>query len=560
MAEKMTGAQIIVQSLIDQGVDTIFGYPGGAVLNIYDALYARRDTLRHVTASHEQGAAHAADGYARSTGRTGVVLATSGPGATNLVTGIATAYLDSVPLVAITGNVTTDLLGRDSFQEVDIAGVTMPVTKHNYIVRHASELADTIEQAFIIANSGRPGPVLIDIPKDVTAAKADYTPRAKFCPRETPAPDAQALEAAAEAIRQSKRPLIYAGGGIISGNAAEELNAFSKHIHAPVSMSAMGLGAIPWDDSRCLGMIGMHGTPVSNKASQECDLLIAVGSRFSDRVASNRQSFALNAQVLHIDIDATEISKNVAADLSLRGDAKAVLRLLREALEPQNHPDWMQELLRYKALNPLPIPMDEVKVHPYTVIKELQMLLDKDSIIVTDVGNHQMMTAQYYGFSKPRTFLSSLGFGTMGYGLGAAIGAQAANPGKRVALITGDGSFHMNMNEMAVAVSENLPVIVLVMNNSVLGMVREWQRLFYGCRFSNTSIERKTDFVKLAEAFGAHGFRIDKKSDIRETLRQAVECGGPCIVECVTHRDDELYPIIPPGGTADDIIFCADMA
>lgn len=559
MAEKLTGAQIIVQSLIDQGVDTIFGYPGGAVLNIYDALYAKRDQLRHVTASHEQGAAHAADGYARSSGKTGVVLATSGPGATNLVTGIATAYLDSVPLVAITGNVTNDLLGRDSFQEVDIVGVTMPVTKHNYIVRTVEELADTIEQAFVIANSGRPGPVLIDIPKDVTAAKADYAPRAKFRPRETPAPDAEAIEIAAAAIRESKRPLIYAGGGIISGNASQALNAFSKHIHAPVSMSAMGLGAIPWDDARCLGMIGMHGTPVSNKASKECDLLIAVGSRFSDRVASNRQSFAQNARILHIDIDATEISKNVAADLSLRGDAKTVLTLLQEALEPQSHPDWMQELLRYKALNPLPVPMDEVKVHPYTVLKELQKLT-QDPIVVTDVGNHQMMTAQFFGFSQPRSFLSSLGFGTMGYGMGAAIGAQVANPGRRVALVTGDGSFHMNMNEMAVAVSEKLPVVVLVMNNSVLGMVREWQRLFYGCRFSNTSIERKTDFVKLAEAYGARGFRIEKKADIHDTLKEALACGEPCIVECVTDRDDELYPIIPPGGTVDDIIFCADLA
>lgn len=559
MAEKMTGAQIIVQSLIDQGVDMIFGYPGGAVLNIYDALYARKDEIRHVTASHEQGAAHAADGYARSTGRTGVVLATSGPGATNVVTGIATAYLDSIPMVAITGNVTNDLLGRDSFQEVDIVGVTMPVTKHNYIVREASQLADTIEQAFIIANSGRPGPVLIDIPKDVTAAKAEYTPRAKFKPRETPPPEAEAVKRAVQAIRDSKRPLIYAGGGVIAADAAQELNDFSKHIHAPVSMSAMGLGVISWNDARCLGMIGMHGTPVSNKASVECDLLIAVGSRFSDRVASNRQSFAKDARVLHIDIDATEISKNVAADLSLQGDAKTILRILLEALEPQNHAEWMQELLRYKALNPLPVPMDEVKVHPYTVLKELQMLT-KDPIVVTDVGNHQMMTAQYFGFSRPRSFLSSLGFGTMGYGLGAAIGAQAANPGRTVALVTGDGSFHMNMNEMAVAVSEKLPVVVLVMNNSVLGMVREWQRLFYGCRFSNTSIERKTDFVKLAEAFGAKGFRIEKKADIRETLKQALNCGGPCIVECVTDRDDELYPIIPPGGTVDDIIFCADMA
>ena len=559
MAEKLTGAQIIVRSLIDQGVDTIFGYPGGAVLNIYDALYAFQDKIRHVTASHEQGAAHAADGYARSSGKTGVVLATSGPGATNTVTGIATAYLDSIPMVILTGNVTTELLGRDSFQEVDIAGVTMPITKHNWIVRDVSQLADTIEQAFIIANSGRPGPVLIDIPKDVTAAVAEYTPRAKFRPRETPVPDAVGIETAAEAIRKSQRPLIYAGGGVISGNASQALNAFSKHIHAPVSMSAMGLGAIPWDDARCLGMIGMHGTPVSNKASQECDLLIAVGSRFSDRVASNRASFAKNAQVLHIDIDATEISKNVAADLSLQGDAKTVLEMLQSALEPQNHGEWMQELLRYKALNPLPVPMDEVKVHPYTVLKELQMLLE-DPIIVTDVGNHQMMTAQFFGFSRPRSFLSSLGFGTMGYGLGAAIGAQVANPDRRVVLITGDGSFHMNMNEMAVAVSEKLPVMVMVMNNSVLGMVREWQRLFYQERFSCTSIERHTNFVQLAEAFGAHGFRIEKKADIRETLRQAAACGGPCIVECVTDRDDELYPIIPPGGTADDIIFCADMA
>lgn len=560
MAEKLTGAQIIVQSLIDQGVDTIFGYPGGAVLNIYDALYAKQTELRHILASHEQGAAHAADGYARATGRTGVVLATSGPGSTNLVTGIATAYLDSIPVVAITGNVTQDLLGRDSFQEVDIVGVTMPVTKHNYIVRKIEDLAETLREAFVIANSGRPGPVLVDIPKDITAAVTEYTALPRWQARPTPVPSQSEIETAASVIRQSKCPLIYAGGGVIAAQGADALAAFAAHIHAPVAMSAMGLGVIPWDDAKCLGMIGMHGTPVANKASAECDLVIAVGSRFSDRVAGNRKGFAENARILHIDIDATEISKNVSADLSVQGDAKTVLERLQGAIEAQTHTEWMQTLLRYKALNPLPVPMNEHKVHLQHVLKELRVLAGPDAIIVTDVGIHQMMTAQCYAFSKPRTFLSSLGFGTMGYGLGAAIGAQAAYPDRKVVLITGDGSFHMNMNEMAVAVSQNFPIKVLVMNNAVLGMVREWQRLFYGCRFSNTNIERKTDFVKLAEAFGAKGLRITEKAQIRETLGEAMAWDGPCIVDCVTDRDDELYPIIPPGGGAQDIIFCADMA
>lgn len=551
----LNGSQILIQSLIDQGVDTVFGYPGGAVLNIYDALYEKKDQLRHVLSSHEQGAAHAADGYARSTGKTGVCIATSGPGATNLVTGIATAYMDSVALVAITGNVASDLIGRDSFQEVDIAGITMPITKHNFIVHDVKELASTVRLAFEIANSSRPGPVLIDIPKDITAAVCEYEKLPKFEKRPLPSVKESAMKQAIAAIRRAKRPLIYAGGGVIAANACEELLAYSKKTQTPICCSAMGLSSVPYDYELYLGMIGMHGTPVSNYASLNADLVIAIGARFSDRVAGNRKKFANAAEIIHIDIDASEISKNVKSDIAIVGDAKEVLQALIQKVEEEHHSEWRQTLLDFRIKIGLPKPKEGNKVDPRDFIYTLHKLLGEDAIIVTDVGQHQMITAQYYQFSKPRSFISSCGLGTMGYGLGAAIGAKCAHPDRPVVLITGDGSFHMNMNEMAVAVSQNLPIIVLIFNNTVLGMVRQWQTLFYGKRYSETSIMRQTDFVKLAEAFGAKGFRIKERDEIEPIINAALASKRPCIIDCLIDPDDCVYPIIPPGKNADEIIY-----
>lgn len=551
----LNGSQILIQSLIDQGVEIVFGYPGGSVLNIYDALYEKKDQIRHVLSSHEQGAAHAADGYARSTGNTGVCIATSGPGATNLVTGIATAYMDSVPLVAITGNVASDLIGRDSFQEVDIAGITMPITKHNFIVHDVKELASTVRLAFEIANSSRPGPVLIDIPKDITAAVCEYEKLPKFERRPLPSIKKHAMKQAMAAIRRAKRPLIYAGGGVIAANACEELLAYSKKTQTPICCSAMGLSSIPYDYELYLGMIGMHGTPVANYASLNADLVIAIGARFSDRVAGNRKKFANAAEIIHIDIDASEISKNVKSDIAIVGDAKEVLALLNNAIEEETHSEWQTTLLDFRTKIGLPKPKEGNKVDPRDFIYTLHKMLGEDAIIVTDVGQHQMITAQYYQFSKPRSFISSCGLGTMGYGLGAAIGAKCAHPDRPVILITGDGSFHMNMNEMAVAVSQNLPIIVLVFNNTVLGMVRQWQTLFYGKRYSETSIMRQTDFVALAEAFGARGFRIKQRDEIERVIQEALALNKPCIIDCLIDPDDCVYPIIPPGKNADEIIY-----
>lgn len=551
---KMNGSQILIQALIDQGVDTIFGYPGGSVLNIYDALYERSEDIRHIVSSHEQGAAHAADGYARSTGKTGVCLATSGPGATNLVTGIATAYMDSIPLIAITGNVSNDLLGRDSFQEVNIAGITMPITKHNFIVQHVDDLAAIVRKAFVIANSGRKGPVLIDIPKDVTAAVTEYVKLPRYRIRKLPKVDDEIFEQALEEIMKAKRPMIYAGGGVLSSNATKELLKFSKHMDIPISCSMMGLSSVPYDYDLYLGMIGMHGTPVSNYATLNTDLIIAIGARFSDRVAGNREEFGKNAKIIHFDIDASEISKNVATDISIVGDAKYILKKMIQRMPETKHKEWTDTLKDFKTKVGLPTPKEGDGVDPRDLATTLHKIVGEDAIIVTDVGQHQMIMAQYYQFSRPRSFISSCGLGTMGFGMGAAIGTKVANPNRPVVLVTGDGSFHMNMNEMAAAVSENIPIVVLIFNNTVLGMVRQWQTLFYDHRYSNTTIDRKTDYVKLAEAFGAKGFRIHNRYEIEDVMKEAIRSKVPCIVDCMIDKDDCVYPIIPPGKSGKDII------
>ena len=556
----LTGAQILIKTLISQGVDTVFGYPGGAVLNIYDALYEMREEIRHVTSSHEQGAAHAADAYARSTGKTGVVIATSGPGATNLVTGIATAYHDSVPLIAITGNVTRDLIGRTSFQEVDIVSVTNPIVKHNYLVQEVGSLGGIVKEAFEIANSGRKGPVLIDLPKDITALKAEYAQPQRFRPRSVPPPDGTMLRAIARAISAGERPLVYCGGGVTFSDASARLVEFVEKTGIPVCASMMGLSSIPANSIYNMGLVGMHGTAAANMAVSKCDLLLAVGARFSDRVAGNRMKFAENAAIAHIDLDRSELSKNVSVEYPLTGDAGECLSRLAELVPQGKKSAWLHELLRCKAGNALPVAQgDGETVNPREVIIALRAVAGDDLIVATDVGQHQMLVAQYYPFTRPRSFLSSCGLGTMGYGMGAANGAAVGNPGRPVALVTGDGSFHMNMQELAVSVSNNLPIVVVVMNNQVLGMVHQWQKLFYGARYSATEIARKTDYVKLAQAFGAEGFRIEKRSDIRPVLARAFAHGGPCVVDCRIDFKDRVFPIIPPGATADDMLFTEDM-
>ena len=549
-----TGAQILIESLITHGAEVIFGYPGGAVLDIYDALYAARDRLTHITASHEQGAVHAADGYARSTGKTGIVLATSGPGATNLVTGLAAAYYDSVPLVAITGNVTNDLLGRDSFQEIDIISITNPIVKHNYFVQDVNGLQRIVREAFEIAHSGRKGPVLIDIPKDVATAKAAYTPTERFTPRPMPEPDAEGLGQALRLLADCQRPLIYCGGGVVFSDSAGALAAFAEKLDAPVCVSMMGLTALPSRSERCLGLVGMHGTAYANMAVGECDLLIAVGARFSDRAAGYRKGFAGGARVIHIDIDRTEISKNVQVDFSLVGDAGVCLRRLTAQMTPQNHVGWMRKLSRAKTRRMPPAAASGSRADPRTVIDTLGRLLPPDALVVTDVGQHQMLVAQHFPFTRPRSFLSSCGLGAMGYGMGAANGAAIGNPGQPVALVTGDGSFHMNTAELAVAVSHDLPILALVMNNGALGMVRQWQKLFYGGRYSCTEIARKTDFKALGVAFGAKGFRIGTREEIGPVLREALSVKGPCVIDCLIDPEDCVFPIIPPGGKQEDMI------
>ncbi len=541
---RLTGAQILTECLLEQGVDTVFGYPGGAVLNIYDALYEYRSKIRHILTCHEQGAAHAADGYARSTGRPGVVIATSGPGATNLVTGIATAYLDSTPMVAVTGNVATGLLGKDSFQEVDITGITTPVTKHNFIVKDVTRLAQTVREAFAIATSGRPGPVLIDIPKDITARKTEYEPE-KPARAAAKAVSKAALDRAAKLIAASERPFILAGGGIRLAGAEAELLEFARRIDAPVAATLMALGSFPASAPAFTGMIGMHGTRLSGAAASQCDLLIAVGTRFSDRVTCNEKLFAQNAKILHIDIDPAEINKNIPAAASVAGDAALALRGLCQRLAPARHEAWHRQLEPFRCQ----IPAQRGNVTPQAVMEKLSRLTRGEAILCTDVGQHQMWAAQYYGFEKPRRFISSGGLGTMGFGLGAAIGAQVGSPGARVVNVAGDGSFYMNLNELATCAKYDLPVMELVMNNGVLGMVRQWQKLFYGSRFSHTTLGRDTDFGKLAEAFGVRGFTIKSAEDVEPVLTQALGVKGPTLVDCRVDLDENVLPMVPAGGS-----------
>jgi acetolactate synthase-1/2/3 large subunit len=559
----LTGADIIIECLLEQGVNTVFGYPGGSVLNIYDSLYMYSDKIKHVITAHEQAACHAADGYSRTTGKTGVVIATSGPGATNLVTGIATAYMDSIPMVAITGNVATSLLGLDSFQEVDICGITMPITKHNYIVKDVTKLADTIREAFYIANEGRKGPVLIDVPKDVTAAKCDYvrTEPKKIINHNPENVNAQ-IEAAAELIKAAERPMIYAGGGVVSCDAVDEFAVFADKCDAPVSLSLMGQCAFDNTKPAYTGMLGMHGTKASAMALGNCDLLIVLGSRFSDRVLCNAGTFAKNTKIIHIEIDPAEIGKNISVDAYVAGDLKYVLAKLNEILPDMKHSEWMSEIADWKnkyALKMVPIESED-EVLPQDVIEELDRLTNGEAIITTEVGQHQMWAAQYYNFRKPRSFASSGGLGTMGYGLGAAIGSKCGNPDRPVINIAGDGSFFMNCNELSSLAKHNIPVIELVFENNVLGMVRQWQRLFYGKRFSQTDIDRGTDLIKLADAFGIESVLIEKKSDIKPMLEKALSCGRPCLIDCRINKDVNVLPMVPAGADVLEPIMEIDLS
>ena len=552
---QLNGSEIIAECLLEQGVDTVFGYPGGAVLNIYDALYKYSDRITHILSSHEQGAAHAADGYARTTGKCGVVIATSGPGATNLVTGIATAYMDSIPMVAITGNVSNDLLARDSFQEVDICGITLPVTKHNFIVKNVKDLANVIRKAFRIAMSGRKGPVLIDIPKDVTAAVCEYT---KEIPEKIENPllsEPSDFAAAAKAVNSAKRPMIYMGGGVVSADAEKQLLEFAEKTDCPVATSIMGLGGFPSSHRLFIGTIGMHGGYETGKATDNCDLIVTVGARFSDRVAGDRKKFAKDAVIIQLDIDKAEINKNVRIDYSLVGDLKDTLKKLTESVEKADHSEWTAMLSEWaKKSGVTETPKSDKYAHPYHVIDIVRSLTKDDDIIVTDVGQHQMWVSQRYSFEKPRRWCTSGGLGTMGYGMGAAVGAAVAAPDKKVVLFTGDGSFHMNLNELATVCSYDLNITIVVLNNTVLGMVRQWQKLFYCSRFSQTDPHRKTNFAAVAEAFGVKGMRINNDDDAENVLREAISFAGPVVVDCSVSPDENVLPMIPPGKTVDDMI------
>lgn len=554
----LTGAEILVNSLIDNGVDTVFGYPGGAVLNIYDALFKKSDKIRHILTCHEQGAAHAADGYARSTGKVGVCIATSGPGATNLVTGIATAYMDSTPMVAITGNVTRPLLGKDSFQEVDITGITMPITKHNYIVKDIKELQKIVNEAFYIASSGRPGPVLIDIPKDITAEKYNYTKmEPKKREKSSQTINISSLEDFVEFINESENPFIYAGGGILNSNAEKEVLALAEKINAPVATSLMGIGSIPNNHRLYTGMIGMHGSKASNLLATSCDLIIALGARFSDRVISHK-NHVKNARVIQIDIDPAEINKNVKVDSYIIGDIKEVLNKLIPMINEKENIAWINKMNELKALNNKEVVKEGILTPEY--LFTLLNKMDKGNfIITTEVGQHQMWTAQNYKFYKPRTFISSGGLGTMGFGMGASIGAQIGNPKAVVFNIAGDGSFGMDCNEFATAVNFKLPVKVIVMNNNALGMVRQWQSLFYECRYAETTLNRATDFVKLAEAFGGTGFRVEKPEELQEVLEKALSTDGPVIIDYKIDSDDMVFPMVAPGAPINEIISKEDI-
>lgn len=551
---QLTGAEIICECLVEQGVDTVFGYPGGAALNTYDALYKYSDKINHILTAHEQGASHAADGYARATGKTGVVITTSGPGATNIVTGIATANIDSIPLVAITGNVTTDQLGRDSFQEVDIVDIVKPITKASFLVEKVEDLTPTLRKAFALAQEGRKGPVLVDVPKDITANKAEFSPveppKTKIIKIQNP----ESIADVQELIKNSKQPLIYAGGGIISANASDELIKFAELIDAPVCCSLMGLGCMPASHPLNMGNIGMHGGFETGMATDKCDLIIAVGARFSDRVAGDREKFGQQAKIVQLEIDEKEINKNVKVDKYVLGDVKEILTALTIGMDKQAHKEWIDVINDWKTQNAVKPSLGDGFFSAQDVFEALNDIKADTDILATDVGQHQMWAAQYNKAEAPRTFISSGGMGTMGFGMGAAIGAQMAHPDKRVVLVTGDGSFHMNLNELVTLKSYDLPVVVVIMNNSVLGMVRQWQKLFYGNRFSQTDPHRATDFVALANAFGVDGMRITKEDEVKPVLEQAFALNKPVVVECVISPDENVLPMIPPGKTVDDII------
>ena len=549
---QLTGADILIRTLIEQGCDTVFGYPGGQILNVYDSLYKYQNEIRHMLTAHEQGAAHAADGYARATGKVGVVMSTSGPGATNLVTGIATAYLDSIPLVAICGNVPTTQIGTDSFQEIDITGVTLPITKHNYFVGSVENLADTIREAFALAQSGRPGPVLIDVPKDVQTAVCDYEPQAPVQPEERHAAKDVRIKEAAALINASKRPFIYFGGGLITSEAQEEMLALAEKIDAPIGCSLMGLSGIPTDHPRFLGMQGMHGHYASSMAMHDADLIISLGVRFNDRVTGNREKFAKFAQIIHIDVDGSELSKTVNSACGLRGDVKLTLQKLIPLVNAEQKPDWEKAV---KALKETENDYLDIRpgLTPRNAIMTLNKHLGENTAVATDVGQHQMWAAQNVNFKKPRRFISSGGLGTMGFGLGAAIGA-AVGTGERSVLVTGDGSFGMCLNELTTAVTYNVPVVILLMNNGVLGMVRQWQTLFFNKHYSNTILDRKTDFVALARAFGADGEAVDTVAALDKAFEHAFSCDGPYVIDCRIDKDEFVLPMLPPGGSMDDII------
>ncbi len=555
---KLTGAEIVVACLKEQGVDTVFGYPGGAILNIYDALYQHRDEITHILTSHEQGASHAADGYARATGKVGVCLATSGPGATNLVTGIATAYMDSVPVVAITCNVTNSLLGKDSFQEIDITGVTMPITKYNFIVKDVSRLATVIRRAFTIAQTGRPGPVLVDITKDVTAALCEYEKQVpEEVVRQSDTITEQDMDRAVEMIRKAAKPFIFVGGGAVLSNASDELRAFAHKIQAPVADSLMGKGAFDGADELYTGMVGMHGTKTSNFGITEADLLIVVGARFSDRVTGNASKFAKNAKILQLDIDPAEINKNIKVDASIIGDAKVILRKLNARLDPVNHDEWIAHIERMKDMYPLRYDKN-VLTGPF-IVQTINEVTGGDAVIVTEVGQHQMWAAQYYQYRQPRTLLTSGGLGTMGYGLGAAIGAKMGCRDKTVINIAGDGCFRMNMNEIATATRYNIPVVEVIVNNHVLGMVRQWQTLFYGKRYSQTILNESVDFVKIAEAMGAKAYRVTQKEELEPVLREAISLNIPVVIDCQISCDDKVFPMVSPGAPIADAFDDTDL-